>query len=90
VRFRRACPSNQSLSGAERGIRHADREGLEREGRRRGVCHPVPGLRRVHGGLHRPTEAGGRQHLEYWIPAEDLAAFNAAIIGKIEVVAEFR
>jgi hypothetical protein len=35
-------------------------------------------------------QAGGRQHLEYWIPAEDLTAFNEAILGPIEVVAEFR
>jgi hypothetical protein len=35
-------------------------------------------------------QAGGRQHLEYWIPAEDLPAFNAAIVGEIEVTAEFR
>jgi len=35
-------------------------------------------------------QAGGRDHLEYWIPAEDLAAFNAAIVGLIEVVEEFR
>jgi hypothetical protein len=34
-------------------------------------------------------EAGGRDHLEYWIPAEDLADFNAAIVGPIEVTAEF-
>ena len=34
-------------------------------------------------------EAGGRDHLEYWIPAEDLASFNAAIVGEIEVIAEF-
>ncbi|HWG04674.1 MAG TPA: ADP-ribosylation/crystallin J1 [Beijerinckiaceae bacterium] len=34
-------------------------------------------------------EAGGREHREYWIPAEDLAAFNAALIGTIEVIAEF-
>ena len=34
-------------------------------------------------------EAGGGEHLEYWIPAEELAEFNAAIIGEIEVVAEF-
>jgi hypothetical protein len=34
-------------------------------------------------------EAGGRDHLEYWIPAEDLAACNAAIVGKIEVIAEY-
>ena len=30
-----------------------------------------------------------RIHQEYWIPAEDLPAFNAAIVGPIEVVAEF-
>src|SRR4029077_1395861 len=34
-------------------------------------------------------EVGGRSHLEYWIPAEELADFNAAIIGEIEVVAVF-
>lgn len=35
-------------------------------------------------------EAGGRAHLEYWIPAQDLVAFNEAIVGQIEVVREFR
>jgi hypothetical protein len=34
-------------------------------------------------------EAGARSHLEYWIPAEDLDAFNAAIVGAIEVVKSF-
>ncbi len=34
-------------------------------------------------------QAGGRTILEYWIPAEDLDAFNANIVGQIEVVAEF-
>jgi len=34
-------------------------------------------------------EAGGRDHSEYWIPAEDLDAFNAAIVGEIEVVRSF-
>jgi hypothetical protein len=34
-------------------------------------------------------EAGGRDHLEFWIPADDLPAFNAAIVGVIEVTAEF-
>jgi hypothetical protein len=34
-------------------------------------------------------EAGGQSHLEYWIPAEELADFNTAIIGEIEVVAGF-
>jgi hypothetical protein len=39
---------------------------------------------------YAPQDAGGQAHREYWIPAEDLAAFNEAIIGPIEVVAEFR
>lgn len=34
-------------------------------------------------------DAGGRDHLEYWIPAGDLAEFNAAIVGEIEIVARF-
>ena len=29
-------------------------------------------------------------HSEYWIPAEELKAFNDAIIGEIAVVAEYR
>ena len=39
--------------------------------------------------LYSVQEAGGRAHREYWIPAEDLPDFNAAIVGEIEVVAEF-
>ena len=38
---------------------------------------------------YRVQEAGGQNHLEYWIPAEELAAFNAALVGEIEVTAEF-
>lgn len=34
-------------------------------------------------------EAGGASHREYWIPSSDLAAFNAALVGEIEVIAEF-
>lgn len=34
-------------------------------------------------------EAGGRDHLEYWIPSQDLAAFNAAIVGPIVLVKTF-
>ena len=34
-------------------------------------------------------EAGGRSHLEYWIPAEEMSAFNDAIVGLIEVVSRF-
>lgn len=33
--------------------------------------------------------AGGRAHREYWIPAEDLPAFNGAILGPIEVTHRF-
>jgi hypothetical protein len=33
---------------------------------------------------------GAAHHTEYWIPAEDLAAFNENIVGEIEVIAEFR
>jgi hypothetical protein len=32
---------------------------------------------------------GGRMHEEYWIPAEELEAFNAAIIHEIEVIHVF-
>jgi hypothetical protein len=38
---------------------------------------------------YEPKVVGGREHEEFWIPAEDLPAFNAAIVGSIEVVAEF-
>lgn len=33
---------------------------------------------------------GGATHEEYWIPAEDLEQFNRNIVGKIEIVSEFR
>jgi hypothetical protein len=39
---------------------------------------------------YRVEEAGGRAHREYWIPAEDLPAFNAAIVGPIRVMHQFR
>jgi hypothetical protein len=38
---------------------------------------------------YRIEEAGGRAHREYWIPAEDLGAFNAAIVGEIAVTHSF-
>ena len=34
-------------------------------------------------------QVGGQTILEYWIPAEDLDALNANLVGKIEVTAEF-
>lgn len=33
---------------------------------------------------------GSSEHQEYWIPAGDLSRFNENIVGKVEVVAEFR
>lgn len=33
---------------------------------------------------------GDREHVEYWIPAEELERFNEAIVGPIEVIHEFR
>lgn len=35
-------------------------------------------------------DAGGREHQEYWIPAEDLPNFNRAIRDEIEIVHSFR
>jgi hypothetical protein len=32
---------------------------------------------------------GSSDHQEYWIPAEDLAAFNSHIIGSIEVISTY-
>ena len=33
--------------------------------------------------------AGGREHEEYWIPAERLEEFNSNIVGSIEVIARY-
>ncbi|MEV6968682.1 ADP-ribosylation/crystallin J1 [Hamadaea sp. NPDC051192] len=35
-------------------------------------------------------QAGGRDILELWVPAEELEEFNRHIVGLIEVVHEFR
>jgi hypothetical protein len=35
-------------------------------------------------------EVGGREHAEYWIPAEQLEDFNEHLVGLIEVVAKYR
>ncbi|MGW0179739.1 hypothetical protein [Nocardia sp. NPDC003345] len=34
--------------------------------------------------------AGGQTILELWVPAEELEEFNRHIVGRIEVVREFR
>jgi hypothetical protein len=40
-------------------------------------------------GHYSVQTVGGRSHQEYWIPAEDLDAFNDNIVGLIEVIQEF-
>jgi predicted GIY-YIG superfamily endonuclease len=35
---------------------------------------------------YRIQRAGGLEHREYWIPAENLEEFNAAIVGKIKKI----
>lgn len=35
-------------------------------------------------------EAGGKELRELWVPAEELAAFNDGIVGRIEVVATYK
>ncbi|MEZ6126995.1 MAG: hypothetical protein R3C49_28085 [Planctomycetaceae bacterium] len=39
---------------------------------------------------HEIHEAGGRDFMEYWIPAEELEEFNDNIVGTISVIHEFR
>lgn len=38
---------------------------------------------------HEVHQVGGRQHKEYWIPADKLATFNSNIVSPIDVVATF-
>lgn len=35
-------------------------------------------------------QVGAGHHTEWWIPAEELDALNANIVGKIEVIGEYR
>jgi len=46
-------------------------------------------VRRDYLDRYEVQDAGGRAHREYWIPAEEMDAFNGAIVGPIEVVHEF-
>ena len=39
---------------------------------------------------YEPRVVGARYHEEYWVPAAELEAFNDAIVGPIEVIAEYR
>lgn len=37
-----------------------------------------------------PRVVGRKAHAELWVPAEELKEFNRHILGRIEVIAEFR
>lgn len=39
---------------------------------------------------YKVETVGGAIHKEIWPPAEELPEFNQSIVGKIELVAEFR
>jgi hypothetical protein len=39
--------------------------------------------------LYGVPQEGDRHHPEYWIPAEELAEFNRALVGSIEVTRRF-
>jgi 1,4-dihydroxy-2-naphthoyl-CoA synthase len=39
---------------------------------------------------YEPRTVGASTHRELWVPAEELDAFNAHIVGLIDVIAEFR
>jgi hypothetical protein len=74
------------LPGAERGLRHAPRLRLEHPGWRHRVRHLLRGRRRAIA-RYEPHEAGGRELRDYWIPAEDLEAFNGAARATVEETA---
>ena len=39
---------------------------------------------------YEPKQVGAAEHVEYWIPAEELPEFNQHIVGLVQVVAEYR
>jgi len=47
-------------------------------------------VRRTFLSRYQMQAAGGKDHLEYWIPAEELPEFNRNIIGLIEVIRHFK
>jgi hypothetical protein len=39
---------------------------------------------------YEPQQVGSQVNVEFWIPAEELSRFNAAVVGDIRVAAEYR
>jgi hypothetical protein len=54
-----------------------------------GLYGPASRKTRTRSGFAGCMRRDGGRILEYWVPAEDLPALNASIIGTIEVVSEF-
>ena len=77
------------LPGVERGVRETDRARLERKGKRSRICDEVRSIWQLPERIRRPR---GWRFSACGIldPAEQLDEFNQNILGKIEVVAEFR
>ena len=46
-------------------------------------------VRSEHVDKYEVQQAGGSTHLELWVPADELEAFNRNIVGRIEVIASF-
>ena len=46
-------------------------------------------VRKATADRYRPEVVGAKMHEEIWVPAEELEAFNAAIVGKIEVIVKY-
>ena len=59
-------------------------EGRGDGGQRGGVTREADFLAR-----YRREVVGAAVHAELWVPAEELDAFNAHIVGLIEVIARF-
>ncbi|HST24246.1 MAG TPA: hypothetical protein VLR90_24300 [Blastocatellia bacterium] len=47
-------------------------------------------MRRAFLSSYEVQTVGSSIHQEYWIPAEELDEFNQNIVGKIEIIAEYR
>jgi hypothetical protein len=47
-------------------------------------------VRAEHAARYDPHQVGGREHVELWVPADELDEFNANIVGRIDVISEHR
>jgi hypothetical protein len=77
------------LPSSERGVRNQDGSRLER--RNSGVGYVTRfRVRKTFLDRYDVHQVDGQTVLQYWIPAADVDEPNSNIVGKIEVVAEYR